>query len=69
MENLTLKSSLKIAECIEQDHDGAASLGVHNSGQAGAAVIFEKSAPHADYFHCMSHASNLPYSGVRRISC
>lgn len=53
------KATLDVKRCVGQGYDGAAAL---SSMVSGAAMIVKESAPYADYFHCVSHATNLSCS-------
>ena len=53
------KATLDTSICVGQGYDGAATMaGVAN----GVAAEIKKTAPLADYFHCVSHATNLSCS-------
>jgi len=58
------KANLDINGCIGQGYDGAAAM---SSEAAGAAAFVRKSAAMADYFHCISHATNLSCSKCTNI--
>jgi len=47
---------LQLSKCVGLGMDGAASL---SSESVGAAVLFKKDAPLANYYHCMMHNFNL----------
>ena len=53
------KAMLNMKRCVGQGYDGAAAL---SSMVSGAAATVKESASHADYFHCVSHATNLSCS-------
>lgn len=53
------KATLDVKRCVGQGYDGATAL---SSMVSGAAAKVKESASHADYFHCVSHATNLACS-------
>lgn len=53
------KANLDTGCCVGQGYDKASAMA---SGAAGAAAFVQKTAQLADYFHCVSHATNLSCS-------
>jgi len=58
------KANLDTAACVGQGYDKASAMA---SGAAGAAAFVQKTAQLADYFRCVSHATNLSCSKCTHI--
>ena len=59
------KATLDTSFCVRQGYDAAATMaGVAN----GLNAEIKKSAPLADYFHCVNHATNLSCSNCITVS-
>ena len=51
-----LKVKLRAKNTVSQIYDGASNFSGHIKG---CDTLFEKSVPHAQYFHCSNHDSHL----------
>jgi len=59
------KANFDIAACVGQGYDKASAMA---SGAAGAAAFVQKRDQLDDYFHCISHATNLSCSKCTNIA-